>query len=91
MATLTTSFLIGSSSFLQVMRTCIKAWMSFNFGLIPLTIESTALEHLKNLCLRNVLAPIDCTCISFFAGNKDNHKISNEFELQTRSNHGLQS
>ena len=26
------SFLIGSSSFLQVSRTCIKAWMSSNFG-----------------------------------------------------------
>ena len=26
------SFLIGSSSFLQVTRTCMKAWMSSNFG-----------------------------------------------------------
>ena len=26
------SFLIGSSFFLQVTRTCIKAWMSSNFG-----------------------------------------------------------
>ena len=26
------SFLIGSSSFLQVLRTCMKAWMSSNFG-----------------------------------------------------------
>ena len=26
------SFLIGSSSFLQVSRTCMKAWMSSNFG-----------------------------------------------------------
>ena len=25
-------FLIGSSSFLQVSRTCMKAWMSSNFG-----------------------------------------------------------
>ena len=29
---LATSFLIGSSSFLQVSRTCMKAWMSSNFG-----------------------------------------------------------
>ena len=30
--TLAPSFLIGSSSFLQVSRTCMKAWMSSNFG-----------------------------------------------------------
>ena len=30
--TLAASFLIGSSLFLQVTRTCMKAWMSSNFG-----------------------------------------------------------
>ena len=32
MNTLAPSFLIGSSSFLQVSRTCMKAWISLNFG-----------------------------------------------------------
>ena len=32
MNTLAPSFLIGSSLFLQVSRTCIKAWMSSNFS-----------------------------------------------------------
>ena len=32
MNTLVPSFLIGSSLFLQVTRTCMKAWMSWNFG-----------------------------------------------------------
>ena len=32
MNTLAPSFLIGSSSFLQVIRTCMKAWMSSKFG-----------------------------------------------------------
>ena len=32
MNTLAPSFVIGSSSFLQVSRTCMKAWMSSNFG-----------------------------------------------------------
>ena len=32
MNTLAPLFLIGSSSFLQVTRTCIKAWISSNFG-----------------------------------------------------------
>ena len=35
LSTLAPSFLIGSSSFLQVMRTTIKAWMSSKFGGIP--------------------------------------------------------
>ena len=32
MNTLAPSFLIGSSSFLQVTRTCTRAWMSSNFS-----------------------------------------------------------
>ena len=48
-STLEPSFLIGSSSFLQITRTTIKAWMSSNLGRIPnLTLESAALERLKN-------------------------------------------
>ena len=49
-STLAPSFLIGPSSFLQVTRTTIKAWMSSNLGRIPqLTSELVALERLKNL------------------------------------------
>ena len=48
-ATLAPSFLIESSSFLQVMRTCILARMSINFFQIAqLTMELSALECLKN-------------------------------------------
>ena len=43
------SFFYGSSSFLQVTRSAIKAWMCLNFGKIPsLTSELAALERLKN-------------------------------------------
>ena len=46
------SFLILSSSFLQVTRTCMKAWMSSNFGqILPSTPELSALARLKNLCI----------------------------------------
>ena len=39
-STLAPSYLIGSSSFLQVMRTTIKAWLSSNLGRISLlTLE----------------------------------------------------
>ena len=44
MTTLDPSFLDESSSFLQLIRPTIKAWMSFNFGKIPsLTSELAAL------------------------------------------------
>ena len=48
-ARLASSFLIGSSSLLQVKRTCIKAWMSLNFSqILQLTTGLAALEHIKN-------------------------------------------
>ena len=52
-STLAHSFLIGSSSFLQVTRTTVKAWITLNFGRIPsLTSELAALERLKK---RNII------------------------------------
>ena len=48
MTTLVQSFLNGSSLFLQVTSSTLKAQMSFNFGKIPsLTSELAAVEHLK--------------------------------------------
>ena len=48
-STLSPVFLIGSFSFLLVTSTTIKAWMSSDFGGIPLlTSELAALERLKN-------------------------------------------
>ena len=60
MNTLAPSFLIGSSSFLQVTRTCIQAWVSSNFEQIPPpTPELSALERLKKMMYNvvNTLAP----------------------------------
>ena len=49
MNTLASSFLIGSSLFLQETRICMKAWMGSNFNQMqPLTTELPALERLKN-------------------------------------------
>ena len=49
MTALVLSILNGSSSFLHTIRTTIKAWMSLNFGKIPmLTLELAALELQKN-------------------------------------------
>ena len=56
MNTLAPSFLIGTSSFLQVSRTCMKAWMSSNFGkfateLLPLI--DVRIEFLLNVLKTN--------------------------------------
>ena len=49
MTTLVLSILNGSSSFLHIIRTTIKAWMSLNFGKISsLTSELAAFEQQKN-------------------------------------------
>ena len=66
----------------KIMRTCIKAYMSLNFGQIPpLTTELAALERLKNRCHHVISVDID---LIFFklAGNKDMHNIMNEFEFR---------
>ena len=42
--------LIGSFSYLQVMMTCMRAWMSSKFGRIgPRTMELAALERMKKI------------------------------------------
>ena len=75
-------FLIGSFSYLQVVRTYIKAYMSLNFGQIPpLTTELAALERLKNRCHHVISVDIDPIFFKL-AGNKDMQNIMNEFEFQ---------
>ena len=48
-ASLVLSFLSGSSSYLQIRWTTIKAWITVNFFKIPSLIKELAvLEHLEN-------------------------------------------
>ena len=93
MITLATSFLIGSSSFLQVTRTCIKARMSSNFGqIMPLNTELTAIERIENEkspYTYNGRDDVNTLAISFFdgiffilAGDEDMHKSLEEFEFR---------
>ena len=76
--TLAPSFLNQSSSFLQssflqVTRTCMKAWMSSNFGQIPTpTPELSA--HSSAFIFDRIFF--------ILAGNKDIHTISEEFEIR---------
>ena len=61
------------------MRTYIKAYMSLNFGQIPLlTTELAALEHLKKRCHHVITVDIDPIFFKL-VGNKDMH---NEFEFR---------
>ena len=74
-------FLIGSFSYLQVMRTCIKAWMSLKLGQIPpLTMELAALERLKNWRHHFFSVAIDPILFKL-ADNEDMHNIFDEFEF----------
>ena len=74
-------FLIVFFSYLQVMRTFIKARMSLTFGQIPpLTTELAALECLKNRCHHFFSVAIDPLLFKL-AGNEDMHNILDEFEF----------
>ena len=53
MNTLAPSFLIGSSSFLQVLMTCMKAWMSLKFS--SFATELRPLIDVKIEFLLNIL------------------------------------
>ena len=58
MNNLAPSFLIGSSSFLPVMRTCMKAWMSSNFGKFATELRpliKVRIEFLLNILKMNRL------------------------------------
>ena len=92
--TLAPSFLIGSSSYLQVTRTSIISRTSSNFSQIrPGTAELAALERLKKFPLTynvenlvSTLAPFIFDWIFFIlAGDKDNYKSLDEFEIRWNS------
>ena len=54
MNNLAPSFLIESSSFLQVSRTCMKAWMSSNFGKFATELQiDVRIEFLLNILKTN--------------------------------------
>ena len=81
MNTLAPLFLIGSTSFLQVTRTCMKAWLSSNFGQIPPpTPELSALARLKNCCEHSSAYIFDWIFF-IFSGNEDNQQVWTEFEF----------
>ena len=65
------------------MRTYIKAWMSLNLGQIPpLTMELTALEHLKYR-RHHFFFSVAIDAILFkLAGNEDMLNILDEFEFR---------
>ena len=73
MTTLVPSFLDGSSSFFQITRPTIKAWMCSNFGKIPsLTSKLAALERQKinELCCDHSSYFIFDWIFFILAGNK---------------------
>ena len=90
MNTLAPSFLIGSSSYLQVRRTSITSRTSLKFGQIgPRTAELAALERLEKSLktydgrnLVSTLAPsFFKSIILIIAGNEDMHESLDEFKF----------
>ena len=77
MNTLAPSFLIGSSSFLKVSRTCMKAWISSNFSkfatelrpLIDVRIRFL-LNILKTYRPINITKTCPCNILQFFSDVK---------------------
>ena len=84
MTTLVPSFLDGSSSFLQVTRTIIKAWNGLNFGLIPSpSTEVAALERLKSqYCCDHSSSFIIDWIFFILADNEESHKIMDGFKIR---------
>ena len=86
---LVTSFLIGSSSFLEVTRTTIKSGMGSKFSKIRQgSAELASLERLEKSqdlywekCCEHSIAIILGWIFFILAGNKTNHKSSDEFEF----------
>ena len=83
MTTLVPSFLNGPSSFLQVIRTTMKVWMTLNFCQIQqLTTELAALECKKNQCFHFFSVAIHL--ILYKLADKDEmHKILDVFEFRS--------
>ena len=90
MSTIAPPFLIGSSSFLQVMSKTIISQMGSKFSKIqPWTAELAALERLKKIhidllwekCCEHSSAFMFGWILIILAGNKDNHKSLDEFKF----------
>ena len=83
-ATLAPSFWIGSSSFLQIKRTCTKAGMSLSFRQIrQLTSELAALKRLKSQCLYFLSVSIDRVLLKLAdTSNEEMHNNLDEFEYR---------
>ena len=91
MSTLAPSFLIRSSSYLQVTRTSIRSRTSSKFGQIgPRTAELAALERLEKSPLtyngRNLVTTLAPSffesIILILAGNEDMHESLDEFKFR---------
>ena len=84
MTPLELSIINGSSSYLQINRTTIKAWMSLNFvKILSLIMALSALEHLKILFnIVNSVAP------SFLIGSSQSLQVT---RTAIKSQMGLKS
>ena len=83
MTTLVPLFLDGSSSFLQITRPIIKAWMRLNFGKIPsMTLLPLSISKINEYCCDHSSSFIFDWIFFILAGKKETHYISDGFKIQ---------
>ena len=78
MTTLVLSILDGSSSFLHIIKTAIKAWMSLDFVKIPSPILELKIDGY--CCARSSVYIFDWIFFTH-SSNMDKHKSLDEFEI----------
>ena len=75
-------FLIGSFSYLQVMITYMRTWITLKFGQIkPLVSMVTDRVMLEKKCL-HFFSAVFHPFLFILAGNDDMHQSSDEFEFR---------
>ena len=75
-------FLIRSFSYLQVMITYMRAWMSLKFGQIQPLVSMVTDRVLMGKNAVNFFSAVFHSFLFILAGNDDMHESSNEFEFQ---------
>ena len=76
-------FLIDSFSYLQVMITYMRAWMSLKFGQIqPLVSMVTDRVMMANKRCPHFFSAVFHLILFILAGNDDMHESSDEFEFR---------
>ena len=74
-------FLIGSYSYLQVMITYMRAWMSLKFGQVQPLVSMVTDRVMMGKTVSHFFSAVFHPFLSILACNNDMHESSEEFEI----------